>query len=59
LSQAPPPAGEEGQSGAVDRKSEAKFKAAQAKAEKLGVHKLTGQGIEGLSREQLRQLRGY
>jgi hypothetical protein len=47
------------QSGAVEQKSETKFKAAQAKAEKLGVHKLTGQDIDGLSREQLRQIRGY
>jgi hypothetical protein len=47
------------QSGAVEQKSEAKFNAAQAKAEKLGVHKLTGQDIDGLSREQLRQIRGY
>jgi hypothetical protein len=43
----------------VEQKSEAKLKTAQAKAEKLGVHNLTGQDIEGLSREQLRQLRGY
>jgi hypothetical protein len=40
--------------------AEAKFKAAQAKAEKLGgVHKLTSEDIEGLSHEQLKQLRGY
>ena len=40
--------------------AEAKFKAAQAKAEKLGgVDKLTSEDIEGLSGEQLRQLRGY
>ena len=39
---------------------EAKFKAAQAKAEKLGgVDKLTSEDIEGLSGEQLKQLRGY
>jgi hypothetical protein len=44
---------------AVDQKSEATFRAAQAKAEKLGVHKLTKQDIDGLSREQLKQLRGY
>jgi hypothetical protein len=40
--------------------AEAKFKAAQAKAEKLGgVDKLTSEDIEGLSQEQLKQLRGY
>ena len=44
---------------AVEQKSEAKFRATQAKAEKLGVHKLTKQDIDGLSREQLKQLRGY
>jgi hypothetical protein len=46
--------------GAVERESEAKFKAAQAKAEKLGgVQNLTKQDIDGLSSEQLKQLRGY
>jgi hypothetical protein len=44
---------------AVEQKSEAKFRAAQAKAEKLGVHTLTKKDIDGLSREQLKQLRGY
>ena len=39
--------------------SEAKFKAAQAKAEKLGVHTLTQDDIEGLSYAQIKQLRGY
>ncbi len=40
--------------------AEAKFKAAQAKAEKLGgVDKLTSDDIEGLSQEQLKRLRGY
>ena len=40
--------------------ADAKFKAAKAKAEKLGgVHKLTSEDIEGLSPEQLKQLRGY
>jgi hypothetical protein len=40
--------------------AEAKFKAAQAKAEKLGgVDKLTSEDIEGLSQEQLKRLRGY
>jgi hypothetical protein len=36
-----------------------KFKAAQAKAEKLGVHELTQEDIEGLRYEQIKQLRGY
>jgi hypothetical protein len=45
--------------GTVEQKSEAKLMAAQAKADKLGVHKLTQQDIDGLSREQLKQLRGY
>ena len=40
--------------------AEAKLKAAQAKAEKLGgVDKLTPKDIEGLSIEQIKQLRGY
>jgi hypothetical protein len=40
--------------------ADAKFKAARAKAEKLGgVHKLTSEDIDGLSPEQLKQLRGY
>jgi hypothetical protein len=46
-------------SGAVKRDPEAKFKAAQAKAEKLGVHTLTQQDIEGLSPAQITQIRGY
>ncbi len=46
--------------GAVEQEAEAKFKAAQAKAEKLGgVHKLTREDIDGLSSEQIKQLRGY
>jgi hypothetical protein len=44
---------------AVKRDPEAKFKAAQAKAEKLGVHTLTQQDIEGLSPAQITQIRGY
>jgi hypothetical protein len=44
----------------VRREADAKFKAAKAKAERLGgVHKLTREDIEGLSQEQLKQLRGY
>ena len=46
--------------GAVEQVSEAKLKAAQAKAEKLGgVEKLTSEDVDGLSREQLKKLRGY
>jgi hypothetical protein len=46
--------------GAVEHGSEAKLKAAQAKAEKLGgVEKLTSEDVDGLSREQLKKLRGY
>ena len=46
--------------GAVEPGAEDKFKAAQAKAEKLGgVDKLTPKDIEGLSIEQIKQLRGY
>jgi hypothetical protein len=46
--------------GVVGTGADAKFKAAQAKAKKLGgVHKLTSKDIEGLSTEQIKQLRGY
>jgi hypothetical protein len=46
--------------GAVDQDAEVKFKAAEAKAKKLGgVHKLTQEDIDGLSSEQIKQLRGY
>ena len=38
---------------------EAKFKAAQAKAEKIGVENLTKDDIAGLSPAQLKLLRGY
>jgi hypothetical protein len=43
----------------IETEAESKFKAAQTKAEKLGVDKLTIEDIEGLSREQIKQLRGY
>lgn len=39
--------------------AEDKFKAAQAKAQKNGVETLTQEDIEGLSIEQIKQLRGY
>ncbi len=45
--------------GAVEQKSETKFKAAQAKAQRDGVETLTQKDIEGLSLEQIKQLRGY
>ena len=51
---------EEALIGADEPGAEAKLKAAQAKAEKLGgVDKLTPKDIEGLSIEQIKQLRGY
>jgi hypothetical protein len=44
---------------AVEEEAEAKFKAAQAKAKRGGVHTLTQQDIDGLSGEQIKALRGY
>jgi hypothetical protein len=44
---------------AVGQMADAKFKAAQAKAKLEGVHTLTREDIEGLSLEQIKQLRGY
>jgi hypothetical protein len=45
---------------AVEQGSQAKLKAAQAKAKKLGgIEKLTSEDVDGLSREQLKKLRGY
>jgi hypothetical protein len=41
------------------QKTEVKFKAAQAKAKRGGVDTLTKEDIEGLSSEQIKQLRGY
>ena len=43
----------------VRHDAEASFKAAQAKAKLSGVHTLTQKDIEGLSLEQIKQLRGY
>ena len=43
----------------VETEADSKFKAAQAKAEKVGIDKLTREDIEGLSDEQIKQLRGY
>ena len=45
--------------GAVKQEADAKFKAAQAKAKLSDVGALTQKDIEGLSREQIKQLRGY
>ena len=42
-----------------EQKAEIKFKAAQAKAKREGVYALTKEDIEGLSPEQIKQLRGY
>ena len=42
----------------VGREAEAKFKAAQAKAAKVGVENLTEKDIDGLSFEQIKLLRG-
>ena len=41
------------------QKIEARFKAAQAKAKRAGVDALTQADIEGLSSQQLKQIRGY
>ena len=56
LSASPSPTGG---SGAVGQEAEAKFKAAQAKAWRNGVETLTQKDIDGLSLEQIKQLRGY
>ena len=46
--------------GSVEQSSDGKLKAAQAKAKKLGgVQNLTSEDVAGLSREQLKKLRGY
>jgi hypothetical protein len=44
---------------AVEQESQAKFKAAQAKAKLGGVDTLTQKDTEGLSHEQIKQIRGY
>jgi hypothetical protein len=46
-------------SNSVELETEAKFKAAEAKAKREGVHSLTSEDIEGLSDEQIKHLRGY
>jgi hypothetical protein len=48
------------ETGAVEQDAEFKLKAAEAKVRKLGgVHKLTQEDIDGLSYDQIKQLRGY
>jgi len=37
----------------------AKFKAAKAKAEKVGIENLSDKDVEGLTPTQLKELRGY
>ena len=43
----------------VEQELVAKFKAAQAKATRVGVENLTKEDIDGLSSAQLKELRGY
>ena len=43
----------------AELETDAKFRAAEAKAKREGVHSLTSEDIEGLSDEQIKQLRGY
>jgi len=43
----------------LEHKVEIKFKAAQEKAKRDGVYALTKEDIDGLSPEQIKQLRGY
>jgi hypothetical protein len=45
--------------GTVEEETEAKFKAAEAKAKREGVHSLTSEDIDGLSPEQIKELRDY
>jgi hypothetical protein len=45
--------------GTDPQRSDARFKAAQAKAKRSGVHTLTQKDIEGLSAAQIKQIRGY
>jgi hypothetical protein len=43
----------------VEQDAEVRFKAAEAKAKKVGIHNLTQEDINGLSYEQIKALRGY
>jgi hypothetical protein len=47
------------QTGEVEQNAEVRFKAAEAKAKKLGVHNLKKEDIDGLTYEQIKELRGY
>jgi len=44
---------------AVEQEREAKFKAAEAKAKREGVGSLIRENIDGLTPEQLKEIRGY
>ena len=43
----------------VETETGSKFEATKAKAEKVGVHKLTQDDIQGLTSQQIKQLWGY
>jgi len=43
----------------VKQDPQARFKAAQAKAAKVGVENLSKEDVDGLSPAQLKELRGY
>lgn len=45
--------------GSVEQEAETKYKAAEAKAKREGVHSLTSEDIQGLSPDQIKELRGY
>jgi hypothetical protein len=47
------------QTGEVGQNEAVRFKAAEAKAKKVGVHNLTQEDIDGLTYEQIKELRGY
>jgi hypothetical protein len=49
----------EADTGTAKHEAQSKLKLAQAKAAKVGVENLTGDDIDGLTPEELKQLRGY
>ena len=55
----PPRKSEPGDSHEHAVKANGKFVTAKEKAQREGVHSLTSEDIEGLSEEQIKQLRGY
>jgi hypothetical protein len=55
----PPPLPPKKPSQSPSATPEAKFRAAQEKAKLSGVHMLTQEDIDGLSPEQIKELRGY